>query len=242
MEADAQVLQLEQALIRQAESLAREQRERADSGKARILNEASEKIRLAEEREVMSAKAEAEKIVRRHTQAAETRLAAELDRLRWALTESTLAGVKLAFQELVANDDARYPVVLEQWLAAAVRALPDGDLVAEVRGSDQPRLAPVWAGMVARAAPAERWNWPLTAGSARAASGCVLPTTGRNWTRPSRPGSPAWPTNWPGWPWNGCSPAPRTWVRWCMDDAGRWETGAGESGFPRFPPSTTHSR
>jgi hypothetical protein len=39
--------------------------------------------------------------VRRQSQAAETRLAAELDRLRWALTESTLSGVKLAFQELV---------------------------------------------------------------------------------------------------------------------------------------------
>ena len=155
MEADAQVLQLEQALIRQAESLAREQRERADSGKARILNEATDKIRLAEEREVLSAKAEAEKIVRRHTQAAETRLAAELDRLRWALTESTLAGVKLAFQVLV-NDDARYLAVLEQWLAAAARALPDGDLVAEARGSDQHRLAPVWAEMVARASPGRK--------------------------------------------------------------------------------------
>ena len=152
MEADAQVLQLEQALIRQAESLAREQRERADSGKARILAESSEKIRLAEEREVLSAKAEAEKIVRRQTQAAETRLAAELDRLRWALTEATLSGVKLAFQELV-EDDARYLAVLEQWLAAAVAALPAGDLVAEVRASDQPRIAPVWAEMAARAAP-----------------------------------------------------------------------------------------
>ena len=63
MEADAQVLQLEQALIRQAESLAREQRERAESGKARILNEASEKLRLAEEHEVLAAKAEAERVV-----------------------------------------------------------------------------------------------------------------------------------------------------------------------------------
>jgi V/A-type H+-transporting ATPase subunit E len=152
MEADAQVLQLEQALIRQAESLAREQRERADSGKARILNEASEKIRLAEEREVMAAKAEAERTVRRHTQAAETRLAAELDRLRWALTESALAGVKAGFQALVA-DEPRYLQVLEHWLAAAVRALPAGDLVAEVRGTDQARVAPVWAEMVARAAP-----------------------------------------------------------------------------------------
>lgn len=155
MEADAQVLQLEQALIRQAESLAREQRERAESGKARILNEASEKIRLAEEREVLSAKAEAERIVRRQTQAAETRLAAELDRLRWALTESCLSGVKLAFQELV-MDDARYLAVLEQWLAAAVQALPEGDLVAEVRAADQPRVAPAWKDMVARAAPGRK--------------------------------------------------------------------------------------
>jgi V/A-type H+-transporting ATPase subunit E len=155
MEAEAQVTLLEQALIRQAESLAREQRERAESGRTRILNEVSEKIRLAEEREVMAAKAEAEKIVRRHTQAAETRLAAELDRLRWALTEASLAGVKLAFQELVA-DDAGYLAVLERWLAAAVQALPNGELVAEVRGSDQPRVAPVWAEMVARVAPGRK--------------------------------------------------------------------------------------
>jgi V/A-type H+-transporting ATPase subunit E len=155
MEADAQVLQLEQALIRQAESLAREQRERAESGKARILNEASDKIRLAEEREVLAAKAEAERIVRRHTQAAETRLAAELDRLRWALTEASLAGVKLAFQELV-DDDERYLAVLEQWLAAAVQALPEGELVAEVRAADQPRVAPVWKDMSARAAPGRK--------------------------------------------------------------------------------------
>jgi vacuolar-type H+-ATPase subunit E/Vma4 len=63
--------------------------------------------------------------------------------------------VKLAFQELV-DDQGRYLTVLEQWLAAAVRALPEGDLVAEVRGSDQPRLAPVWSDMVARAAPGRK--------------------------------------------------------------------------------------
>lgn len=155
MEADVQVTQLEQALIRQAETLAREQRHNAESAKARILNESSERLKLAEDREVLAAKADAERLVRRHTQAAETRLAADLDRLRWALTEATLSGVKLAFQELV-DDDARYLAVLEQWLAAAVQALPVGDLVAEVRGSDQPRIAPAWAGMVARAAPGRK--------------------------------------------------------------------------------------
>ena len=138
MEVNAQVTQLEQALIRQAESLAREQRERAESGKTRILNEASERIRLAEEHEVLAAKSEAERLVRRQVQAAETRLAAELDRLRWALTEATLSGVQLAFQELV-DDDERYLQVLEQWLAAAAESLPAGDLVAEVRPADQDR-------------------------------------------------------------------------------------------------------
>ncbi|MBU1664482.1 MAG: V-type ATP synthase subunit E [Gammaproteobacteria bacterium] len=155
MDADAQVTQLEQALIRQAESLAREQRERAESGKARILNEVSDKIRLAEEREVMAAKVEAEKHVRRQTQAAETRLAAELDRLRWALTEATLSGVQLAFQELV-DDDERYLEVLEQWLAAAAKDLPPGDLVAEARPADQPRLARDWARIIERAAPGRK--------------------------------------------------------------------------------------
>ncbi len=152
MEADAQVTQLEQALIRQAESLAREQRDRAESGKARILNDASERIRLAEKREVLAAKSEAERMVRRQTQAAETRLAADLDRLRWALTGVTLSGVQMAFKKLV-DDDERYRAVLEQWLATAARELPPGDLVAEVRPIDQPRLIMAWEGIKARAAP-----------------------------------------------------------------------------------------
>jgi len=155
MDAEGQVTQLEQALIRQAETLAREQRQNAEAAKARILNEAMERVKLAEAREVLAAKAEAERLVRRQIQAAETRLAAQLDRLRWALTEATLSSVRLAFQDLV-DDPGRYPEVMEQWLAAAARALPGGDLVAEVRGSDQPRLAPLWADLVVRAAPGRK--------------------------------------------------------------------------------------
>jgi vacuolar-type H+-ATPase subunit E/Vma4 len=152
MEADAQVSQLEQALIQQAESLAREQLQNAETARARILAESTEKLKQAGEREVLAAKVEAERLVRRHSQAAETRLAAELDRLRWALTEATLAGVKTAFRTLV-QDEARYLETLEAWLVAASQALPPGDLVAEVRPEDEKRLAPQWAAMAARAAP-----------------------------------------------------------------------------------------
>src|SRR5512139_2571702 len=104
MEADVQVTQLEQALLQQAETLAREQLQNAESARARILAESAEKLKLAGEREILAAKVEAERLVRRHSQAAETRLAAELDRLRWALTEATLAGVKTAFRQLAQDE------------------------------------------------------------------------------------------------------------------------------------------
>ena len=152
MEADAQVSQLEQALVQQAETLAREQLQNAESARARILAESAEKLKLAEEREILAAKVEAERLVRRHSQAAETRLAGELDRLRWALTESVLSEVKTAFHALV-QDETRYLGVLEAWLAAAAQALPKGDLLAEVRPEDEKRLLPLWAEITVRAAP-----------------------------------------------------------------------------------------
>jgi V/A-type H+-transporting ATPase subunit E len=155
MDADAQVSQLEAALLHQAETLVREQRQNTEAARARILKEMADGLRLAGEREVALAKAEAERKVLRQVQAAEARQAAEVDRLRWALTEAALAGVRSAFQQLV-GDDKRYPAVLEAWLADAARALPSGDLVAEVRPADQQRLALEWANIVARAAPGRR--------------------------------------------------------------------------------------
>ncbi len=152
MEPDSQVVQLEQALVQQAETLAREHRQNAETACERIQSDSTKKLKLAGEREVLLAKVEAERQVRRQNQAAETRLAAELDRLRWALTEAALSEMKTAFQKLV-QDEARYLIVLEAWLAAAAQALPTGDLEAEVRPEDEKRLAPVWAAMTARAVP-----------------------------------------------------------------------------------------
>lgn len=155
MDANAQVSQLEAALLHQAETLVREQRQNTEAARTRILQETTEGLRLAEEREVAAAKVEAERKVLRQVQAAEARLAADLDRLRWALTEASLAGVRLAFQQLT-GDNKRYLDVLEAWLADAARALPPGDLVAEVRPADQPRLAADWINIVVRAAAGRR--------------------------------------------------------------------------------------
>lgn len=143
METDSQVSQLEQALMRQAESLAREHLKNAESARARIRAEYEERIKLMEEREVLAAKAEAERKVRRRAQATETRLAADLDRMRWALTESVLTQMRERLRELV-KDGTRYDAVLTELLRAAMAQLPPGDLVAEVNATDFARLNGKW--------------------------------------------------------------------------------------------------
>lgn len=155
METDVQVSQLEQALLRQAESLAREALKNAEAARARILGETEERIKLREEREILSAKAEAERTVRRRLQAAETKRAAEFDRLRWVLTEAVLSQVQNALQALVQDMD-RYQPVLAGMLAEAARQLPPGDLVAEVNALDYERLKPVWQAFASAAAPGRR--------------------------------------------------------------------------------------
>ncbi len=152
MDQDIQVKQLEQALVHQAETLARQHRQQAESACARIRDESADKLKLAEESEILKARLEAERTLQRQVQAAEIRLTAELDRLRWALTEAILADMKAAFRTLV-QDDKRYLDVLESWLAAAAAALPAGDLVAEVRAEDEVRLTPFWPDLAKRAAP-----------------------------------------------------------------------------------------
>ncbi len=155
MEADSQVSQLEQALVRQAESLAREHLQNAEAARVRIRNELESRLKLQEEREVLAAKAEAERLVRRRIQAAETRLAADLDRLRWALTESALAQMRDQVRQLT-QDTPRYVQVLLQMVAAAAQQLPPGDLVVEVNAADYPRLSPDWAAQAAKLAPGRK--------------------------------------------------------------------------------------
>lgn len=152
MDNDSQISQLEKALIEQAEGLARERLQNAEAARERIAREAAERLAQAEARERQAARAEADRLVRRRVQAAEGRLTAELDRLRWALTEAAMSSVRLALTEL-SQDPARYLAVLEGYLVVAARQLPHGDLVVEVNNADLNLLGPVWDAISQRAAP-----------------------------------------------------------------------------------------
>lgn len=155
MDDDNRISQLEKALLDQAETLARERIEHAQTARAHILAESAERLREREQKLLEAVRAEADNLIRRRVQAAHGRMTAELDRLRWTLTEATLADVRLALAELV-RDPGRYLPVLEGFLAAAARQLPAGDLVAEVNGADLNLLASHWDALCQRAAPGRR--------------------------------------------------------------------------------------
>ena len=85
---DKQLAALEQAIMARAAHLAGEFQEKAERQRDHILRDAAERLHNAEEREVMVAKAEAERLFRRVTQASELKLQGRLDQLRWELVQA----------------------------------------------------------------------------------------------------------------------------------------------------------
>lgn len=152
MTQEAQVLELEAALLARARSLAEAHLRNARAARERIVAQCSEKLRLREEKEVLAAKNLAEKQYRRKVQAAEIRQQGSLDRLRWNLVQSVLEQVKMRFVAMTSND-AGYLAWLTKHLAAAGAALPGGRLRVHLNASDEKRLKPLWEQLCAQALP-----------------------------------------------------------------------------------------
>jgi len=143
-----QVEELESAILARAERLAGEYRERAERSRERILREAADQLRLREEREVLVAKALAERNYRRQVQANELKLRAQMDHLRWNLVR----GVEQRLAEKVqAFADRRedYDKAIQVYIAQAARLMEQPELVAEINARDHQRLGEKWDGFVA---------------------------------------------------------------------------------------------
>lgn len=169
-----QVTELESAILQRANRLAVEFRQRAERSRDNILREASDRLRLHEEREVLLAKAMAERAYRRQVQANELRLRAQMDQVRWNLAKEVqerLLGRAATFLQ----DEERYLPVLTRLLATAAGEFPaDADLVAEVNAQDRQRLVPRWAELVEDAVPGR--SIALAAEPVRCTGGVVLRT------------------------------------------------------------------
>lgn len=157
-----QVTELESAILQRAKRLAAEFRERAEHSRDKILRDAHERLHLQEEREVLLAKARAERAYRRKVQANELRFQKEMDHLRWDLVEGILEQLTDKIRDLT-EDEERYLPVLSALLAAGVKALDQPHLIAEVNAHDLELLSPIWERFATEAVPGRQITLGTTA-------------------------------------------------------------------------------
>jgi V/A-type H+-transporting ATPase subunit E len=142
---------LEAAILKRAEKLATEYRERAERRKASILEEAAEQLRLREEQETLAIKAQADLVYLRKIQANELRLQAHMDHLRWGLVQETVHRLEERMHAFADRED-EYLQTLQGYLAQAAKTIESNDLVVKVNHRDHQRLAGRWEAFTAEAA------------------------------------------------------------------------------------------
>ena len=137
------VTELEQAILARAERLAEQYRQQGLNVRANTLREVTEKLRLREDREVLVAKAVAERAYRRKVQSQELKLQARLDQQRWELASAVRDQLTVRLRALVA-DAATYLPILQALLVEAAGEMPEQELVVEVNERDRAQLAADW--------------------------------------------------------------------------------------------------
>lgn len=147
-----QLADLESAIMARADELAQEFKDKANRQRDIILRDTAERLHLAEEREVLVAKAEAERHFRRVTQASELKMQGRLDQLRWEMVQTIQSRLVERLQAL-REDRAAY----RDWLLAMIRDaaghLPQGELLAEANADDLEWLKAEWSTLTTEAAP-----------------------------------------------------------------------------------------
>ena len=147
-----QAEELERAILARAERLANEYHERATRARDAILREASEKLRLREQREEAIAKSLGERTYRQEVQAEELRLQSHLDRVRWNLVrdvENRLAD----HMRTLRDDEPAYLKTLLGFIATAAAAIERDRLTIAANAHDQRLLQANWQ-QVEKALPA----------------------------------------------------------------------------------------
>ncbi|MCR4347114.1 MAG: V-type ATP synthase subunit E family protein [Sulfuricaulis sp.] len=143
MNKQAQINELEAALIARAKALADEHLANAGRARDQVLADANERQHLREEREILAAKATAERTFRQRQQAAEIKQQEEIDRLRWNLVQNVMSRLTAELERL-GNDEKNYLPLLRKLLAQSAGVFEEKDLVAELNARDHARLSGDW--------------------------------------------------------------------------------------------------
>lgn len=134
---------LQTALLERAKALANEYLTRAQHERDRGIEQANDRLRLREEREVSIAKVMAERIYRQKVQASEIKMREELDHLRWAHVQAVMTALKESLAKIV-EDKGTYLPLLQQLIATSVKCMEDKELVVEVNARDFSLLEGQW--------------------------------------------------------------------------------------------------
>ncbi len=142
-----QVDSLKDAMLQRARKLADEHLDQGNITRQKILQGAREKIHLMEQKELLAAKANAEKHYLRRVQSSEIQLQAELDRNRWGLVQTVMDRLQHQLAELAGNGEEYQPVFM-QLLEKSAGLMPAAEMTAHVNVQDMHTFSGKWKDMV----------------------------------------------------------------------------------------------
>lgn len=143
-----QVQALEQAIQSRARQLSEEHIAQGKMTRNKILQDAREKIKLMEQKALLSARLKAEREYQRTVQASELRMQAELDRNRWGLVQSVMNKLRNELTKLH-KDHKQYLPVFKNLLAQSVTSIGHHELQAHINGEDLAFISDNWDEIVA---------------------------------------------------------------------------------------------
>lgn len=152
---NTQLEQLENAILKRAQTLADAQLHDAQQQCEQVQRDLNKRLQHREERETHLAKAIADKTYRRHVQASEIKMHAELDQLRWSLIQMVMTQLKHRLQQLREKPDSYLPL-LRQYFTNAMSILERDHLVVEVNAQDYELLIAQWENLINECAPGKK--------------------------------------------------------------------------------------
>jgi V/A-type H+-transporting ATPase subunit E len=140
---DAQVKALQDAIIQRANQLAEEHINKGKLTSQRILQDARDKLKLMEKKELLLAKDTSEREYHRLVQASEIHLQSEMDRNRWGLVQTVMDQV-LQKIDKYAENSPEYQAMLKGLIENGVKELGVKELIAELNHRDQRQYGKTW--------------------------------------------------------------------------------------------------
>lgn len=142
-----QVQALQKAILQRAGQFAREHVQQGAMTRSKIIEDVREKIKLMEQKELLSAKVHADREYHRLVQASELRTQAELDRNRWGLVQTVMQNV-VDELDRVHNDHQQYLVIFKKLVQQGAACMGQIPMLAAINSEDLTLFGDNWGTLV----------------------------------------------------------------------------------------------